>query len=65
MTKQEFTTKYTNFLNKHGRVVVLIMMILTAIGATFCKPIAVVCCIYAVMNNAFYFTWYKKYHENA
>lgn len=63
MTKQEFTTKYTNFLNKHGRAVVLAVMILTTIGGVFCKPLAVVCCTYAVMNNVFYFTWYKKYFK--
>lgn len=61
MTKQEFTIKYTNFLNKYAREVVLGLMILTTIGAVFCKLLAVVCCVYAVMNNAFYFTWYKKY----
>lgn len=62
MTKQEFTIKYTDFLNKHAGKVLMGILIFS-IGAIFCELIVYVIDTYALLNSLFYFTWYKKYYK--
>lgn len=62
MIRQKFTIKYTDFLNKHARKVLIGIMIFS-IGAIFYEPIVYIIDIYALLNFLFYFTWYKKYYK--
>ena len=59
--KKRFTRAYTNFVNKHIRVICMAMLVCAFVGAMWFHPLYWLIMGYGILHIVFLLTWYKKY----